>query len=419
MKSFFMACAVCGALDEEPLFPSFFRAQHSLAQMIVICRQCGLVYRNPHIPDLCVEHYEDVGSWKGESVYIERLRGVAERIRAHVKLGNGERYLEIGCGPGWLAEQMASIYPNSQAVLLEPSPAVADHAQRRNPAAAVLPALLEDASLPKGEFSCVVACGVDYLFQDHRKDIERIHALLRPGGVFYIERNVFLDQQALTMRPIFDIEDLFGLNHRINTWFGREQFTEYLSEFFDILDVYEYVCDVSPPPYERKNVLTGVFGRKRPNGEIRRHEVKNRYREHVALLRAIAEDSTLADLRILAKDGIRRVAICGIGREARFLASMIRNHGVFSITAFASISNAASQPERDRLAKEFASGDASQPIDAYLVASVAEQETFVEALKANGEPNILRCFRPGLPMVWFDTGAIQLKAFLPALLRAS
>ncbi len=76
---------------------------------------------------------------------------------------------------------------------------------------------------------------------------------LRPGGVFYIERNVFLDQRALTKRPIFDIEDLFGLNHRMNTWFGREQFAEYLSEFFDILDVYEYVSDVSPPPYDRKN----------------------------------------------------------------------------------------------------------------------------------------------------------------------
>ena len=419
MKSFFIACAVCGSLDAEPLFPSFFRAQHSLAQMIVICRRCGLVYRNPHIPDLCVEHYGDVGSWDGESIYIERLRGVAERIRSHVQLGTGDCYLEVGCGPGWLAEHMASIYPDSRAVLLEPSPAVANHAQRRNPAAAVLPAVLEEATLPQGAFSCAIACGVDYLFQDHRKDIERIHGLLRPGGVFYIERNVFLDQRSLTKRPIFDIEDLFGLNHRMNTWFGREQFAEYLSEFFDILDVYEYVSDVSPPPYDRKNVVTGVFGRKRPNGERRPQEAKNRYREHLGLLRAMAEDSSLEDLRILAKDGIRRVAICGIGPEARFLAAMIRDHNVFSIAAFASLSNAASQPERDRLAKEFASGDASQSIDAYLIASVAEQETFVAALKANGQTNGLRCFRPGLPAAWDDSGTLQLKAFLPAHLRAS
>ncbi len=387
--------------------------------MIVICRQCGLVYRNPHIPDLCVEHYGDVGSWEGESIYVERLRGVAERIRSHVKLGNGDRYLEIGCGPGWLAERLASIYPDSQAVLLEPSPVVADHAQRRNPAAAVLPVVLEQATLPKGEFSCVIACGVDYLFQDHRKDIERIHALLRPGGVFYIERNVFLDQRSLTKRPIFDIEDLFGLNHRMNTWFGREQFAEYLSEFFDILDVYEYVSDVSPTPYDRKNVVTGVFGRKRDNGERRRQEIRNHYREHVALLRGMAEDSTLEDLRILARDGIRRVAICGIGPEARHIAALIREKDLFSIAGFASLPGEASNAERDRLANKFASGDPSEPIDAYLIASLAEQDRFVTELGALGCANILRCFRAGLPLIWDDSKTIQLKAFLPAYLRAS
>ncbi len=386
--------------------------------MIVICRQCGFVYRNPHIPDLCADHYENVGSWEGENIYIERLRGVAERIRSHIKLGSGDFHLEIGCGPGWLAEHLASIYPDSQAVLLEPSPKVAEHAQRRNPRAAVLPTILEDASLPKEAFSCVIACGVDYLFQHHRKDIERIHALLRPGGIFYIERNVFLNQKALTKRPMFDVDDLFGLNHRVNSWFGREQFADYLSEFFDIIDVYEYVSDIIPV-YDRKNIITGIFGRKRDGGERRKVEVKNRYDEHMTLLRAMALESTLQDLRIVASEGVRRVAICGVGNEARLIASIIRANELFSIAGFASLPNAGSDAERDRLANQFASGNRSDPVDAYLIASLAEQDQFVVELEALGCKNILRCFRSGLPVVWDDGGTIQLKAFLPAYLRAS
>ena len=419
MKSFFTACAVCGSLDAQPLFPSFFRGQVSSAQMIVICRRCGLVYRNPHIPDICADHYEDVGSWEGEHIYIERLRGVAERIASHVRLEAGDLSLEIGCGPGWLAEHLHAIFPDAGAVLLEPSLKVAEHAQRRNPHAAVLPGVLADADVPQGRFACVIVCAVDYLFQHHRKDMERIHGLLRDGGTLYIERNVFIDQRALTKRPIFDIEDLFGLNHRMNTWFGREQFLEYLGQFFEITDVVQYVSDVTPAPYARQNLVTGVFARKRPQGAWQAPPPPtNRYEEHVNLLRTIALESTLQDLRLLAGSGIRRVAICGAGDEARLAATLIRNNGLFSIAGFASL-GAGAKSEADRLTQQFASGNPSAPVDAYLVASIAEADQFVAELTAMGCQNVLRCFRPGLPTAWDDGGTIQLKAMLPAYLRAA
>jgi len=419
MKSFFMDCVVCGSLDSQPLFPSFFRTEVSSAQMVVMCRDCGLVYRNPHIPDICADHYDNVGSWEGEHVYIERLRHVAEKIRSHVTLESGDHFLEIGCGPGWLAEQLAAAFPQAQPVLLEPSINVAKQAQQRVPRAAVLPGVLKEAVLPEGVFSCVVACGVDYLFQHHRKDIERMHALLRDGGIVYIERNVFLGQRALTKRPMFDADDLFGLNHRVNTWFGREQFVEYLSEFFEIVEVYEYVSDVSPEPYDRKNSFVGVVGRKRAGGERKRPAIPNRFDEHMNILRATAVESTLEDLQILAREGVRRVAICGVGNEARFLAGMIRAHNLFSIAGFASLPSAGADAERDRLTNQYASGDPSQPVDAYLVASLLEQDQLVSELQAYGCKNILKCFRTGLPVVWDDSGTIQLKALLPAYLRES
>ncbi|GAC1387828.1 MAG: hypothetical protein NVSMB31_00800 [Vulcanimicrobiaceae bacterium] len=50
----------------------------------------------------------------------------------------------------------------------------------------------------------------------------------------YIERNVFVDQEAYHGQPLFDPEDLIGLNHRMNSLFGREQIPENLEEVFDI-----------------------------------------------------------------------------------------------------------------------------------------------------------------------------------------
>jgi hypothetical protein len=241
---------------------------------------------------------------------------------------------------------------------------------------------------------------------------------LQDGGVLYIERNVFLDQKALTNRPIFDIEDLFGLNHRMNTWFGRAQFVEYFEEFFDVFDVVEYVSDVALAPYERENVVTGVFARKRRGGERRPPIVVNRYAEHLELLNEMAVQSTLDDLKILSQSGIRHIAICGTGREARLLAELVRRSEALTIAGFASLPGGM-DGERDQLLREFGSGNPEAPVDAYLIGSIAHQDRFDAELRSAGYKNVLRCFREGLPSVWNESGAVQMKAMLPAYLRAS
>lgn len=415
MKSFFLPCAVCDSMDSETLFPSFYGVDMTPLQSIVICRNCGLVYRNPHIPEICELHYQRDKDWNGgfPDHFEERFSTLARHVGERVPLAPGEWYMDVGAGPGWFAQHLHVQYPDAHAVLLEPAVDVAAHAKKRNPNAVALPSLLTEADLPQGRFSLITACGVDYLFQDHRRDIETIWNLLRDGGVFYLERNVFIDQKALHCQPLFDVQDTFGLNHRMNTWFGREQLGEYLAEYFDVFERRTYDFD-GPGQFSRRNVMEGYYCRKRRNGQrVKPTSVPNRYEEHLSMLRAHSVESSLEDLRQLGERGVRTVIISGCGPEARALAQLVREHDLFDIAGF--IEPGPHSSERDELAAQFATVDPTASLDAILIASVQDQEGHLDGLMASGlAPLSLRCFRPGVPMFWSQgSTGIQMKAFLP------
>ena len=416
MRAVFLPCAVCGATETERLFSAFHRGEWSAIAAIVICRECGLVYRNPHVPDLYSNPPDSVEAWSPfQAIYEQRFERIAGEIASRVSLDEDELYLHVGCGPGWLAERLARTFSPRCAVLLEPGPNLASYAKLRNPEATVLPSRLDEAELPSGAFSLVVACGADYLLQNHRRDIGVLLDLLCDGGVLYIETSTFVDSRALANQV--DIEEMFGLNPWINAWFGREQFVDYLREFFDVVDVIEYTVDSSPSPLSRSNRLTGAFCRKRTNGARAVPRIVNRYAGHMAALRELSMKSSLEDLKTLANARVRRVIICGCGPEARALATLIKTERLFSIAGFVTRKDQAA--ERDALTAEFADVDASKPTDIILVASIEHQEQYVAEFQAMGYGNVLPCFRRGIDRFWSDGAtAIQMKAFLPGLLRA-
>lgn len=92
-----VACAVCGASDEEELYEK--KGFH-----IVRCRDCGLAYVNPRLTlDALVRLYNDQKiSWT--SYYVDRekedTRSFTPRIELVERYRKPGRLLEMGCGPG-------------------------------------------------------------------------------------------------------------------------------------------------------------------------------------------------------------------------------------------------------------------------------------------------------------------------------
>ena len=247
MKTYFLPCAVCGSIESERIAPI------ENMQAIVICRHCGLVYRNPQVPGL-----RPAAGTVDDIALQTRARAWAEDISKRVTLEAGEYFLDVASGGGFVAQELSRRFPAAGAVLLEPDMAQIEHAKRRNLAAAVLPSSLEEADLPSGAFSLVIAAGVDHRFAHHRRDMQTLVDLLAPAGTLYIERTVFIDRYA--EQP------------EANTWFGREQFREYVAQF---VEIYEALAD------------GGIFGRK-PAATASAPPVTNRYAEHLARIGAAA-----------------------------------------------------------------------------------------------------------------------------------
>ena len=413
MRSILTTCPVCKSLKQDTLFPSFYDTFMTPLQDVVLCNDCGCVFRNPHIPEICQAAYTDVDNWGSENPdFTLRFDDLSKEIAHEVPLKANQLYMDIGAGPGWLTQRLSKYYVGAKAVILEPSFKVAEHAKQRNPHASVLPAMLSDAVLPKQSFSLITACGVDYLFQDHRADMETIFDLLVDGGVFYLERNVFVDSPAYYQQPIFDLDDLFGLNARINTWFLRDQLGEYLSEFFEVTKRTDRVFDTTFAPYSRLNILTGYYCKRRPGGERKAVNITNRYNESLTILQQRAEHASIEDLQLLRAAGCTSVAVAGQGEEAVTLIELIKKHDIFSLEM---ILNPLDQiPLDNPLHRQYGNRNIN-PVDAILLASVTHQDNYRNVCEQSGLNAItLPCFRQGAPF-FAGTGsiAVQVKAFLP------
>ncbi len=101
--------------------------------------------------------------------------------------GDVRRVLDLGAGTGLLSEQVAAAFPGVEIELLDASEAMLILAQQRLGGAVVAVHVTDMSSvLPAGRFDAVIsALAIHHLeHEDKRALMERVHAVLRPGGVF-------------------------------------------------------------------------------------------------------------------------------------------------------------------------------------------------------------------------------------------
>jgi hypothetical protein len=426
MKSLLLLCPVCSSRRQEVLFDAFTRPPNGGAaaidafQSIVLCEACGAVFRNPIVPDLNQPLYQAPDHWGDEEDhrrFDERLRHVSQLIRKNVALQDGDWMVDIGGGPGWLIRRLNEIVPGLRAVLCEPSAENGKFARRQLQGLTAIPSRFDEFDAPAGFFDLVTATGVDYLFIDHRGMMQKVDRLLRPGGSFYVERNVFVEQEAYYRQPIFDHEDLFGINHMMNFWPGRQQFVEYLSTFFETREPVEY--DFGETLGYRCRML-GVFCIKasRPSSTA---EPKNYYSQHLAALQERATRSSVTDLKSLATSGLKRVSVVGDVQETNRLKELIEAHRLFEIVPVEQLSGSGNRRKAWwRTSKPM---DPPDSAEAVFIASVASQGDYRARLAQQGfTGRLLPCFRQGYDKFEITTSAgnrIQMKAFLPGYLSRS
>jgi trans-aconitate methyltransferase len=423
MKSYFLSCPVCLSRSQEILFPGFHKSfvdnqtRSDDFQNIVLCEDCGAVFRNPVVPDLNQVHYHSPQSWgdaEDHQRFEDRLEFVAKSISKHTNFQVGDLIVDIGGGPGWLVKKLSNLFSDVRLVLCEPVVENAKFAKRQTPGLITIPASIDELVTTPNTFALVTATGVDYLFVDHRAAMLKITEMMREDGIFYIERNVFVEQEAYYRQPIFDHEDMFGINNMINFWPEKQQFLEYLSCFFDILENTEYNFGET---LGYKCQMFGVFCKKRSDAQaFPKTIVTNSYLQNLTALKERAPRSSVLDLSFLAKDGLKKVGICGDGKEATALRLLIEKNGLFEVTQLMS-SDAPLVGKNGFAAVEYA--DLSH-LEAIFIASITSEDKYSELLKQRGyRGQLFPCFRKGLQLFDAQTSAgnlIQMKAFLPSLI---
>lgn len=191
-------CNLCGADDTVVRFPctversigveswTAFACTHDgygRHHTIVQCRQCGLVYANPRLDrhDI-LDTYEAVE----DPLYVEEREGRVLTFEHHLQplerlTGSpaGRPLLDVGCYTGVFVEIAARHGWDAWGV--EPSLWAVERARARG--LRVLPGTLEAADLPEAMFDVVTMWDVIEHLPDPRRTLQRVHRLLRPGGL--------------------------------------------------------------------------------------------------------------------------------------------------------------------------------------------------------------------------------------------
>jgi tRNA (cmo5U34)-methyltransferase len=114
--------------------------------------------------------------------------------------GPMRRILDLGAGTGLLSQRVAQAHPQAHLTLLDGAPAMLEQARARVGAGAALMAGDLVDPLPAGPWDAVVsALAIHHLADEAKRELfARIHAALRPGGVFVNA------EQVAGPTPIFD-----------------------------------------------------------------------------------------------------------------------------------------------------------------------------------------------------------------------
>lgn len=196
------ACVLCGGGRFTPLhrWEIGDRWNPATIPLTVWRCACGLVFLYP-VPT--AQQLPDQGDWwSGQRRRFRRNRlwkAVRQRLRRLV-VGSSQwrliqqtrqarpsgRLLDVGCGTGGLLSFAAPYY---ECVGLEPSPAAGEHL--RAAGFVVITSTIEAAQIPPASFDVVTMDAVIEHVHDPLPVLEKIHRLLRPGGIVVLKTPKF------------------------------------------------------------------------------------------------------------------------------------------------------------------------------------------------------------------------------------
>jgi 2-polyprenyl-3-methyl-5-hydroxy-6-metoxy-1,4-benzoquinol methylase len=197
----YVACNLCGSRDSKILYPSTLPEELTVEDIenfrctssgygkhhtIVTCRDCGLVYVNPHHQASVILHeYEEVV----DPLYLEEREGRVLTFRRNLRPleelmspDRGRRLLDVGCYIGVFLEIAQE--RGWEAWGVEPSHWAAREA--RNRGLQVLEGTLDNTHLAEESFDVITMWDVIEHLADPLEELRKSYRLLKKGGLICI-----------------------------------------------------------------------------------------------------------------------------------------------------------------------------------------------------------------------------------------
>ena len=108
---------------------------------------------------------------------------LAPRFADFASIGEAQRVLDVGCGPGALTGELVRRFGADAVAAVDPSPGFVEAAGRRNPGVDVRRAEAESLPFDDGSFDAVLAQLVVHFMTDPAAGIAEMRRVTRDGGV--------------------------------------------------------------------------------------------------------------------------------------------------------------------------------------------------------------------------------------------
>ncbi len=132
---------------------------------------------------------------RGEEMEAHHLPIVLPMLE-RMQLSERERWLDLGCGAGWLCRLLARRFPQSEFTGVDISEAMVERARGAAAGLANVQFLAGGAEripAPAGAFSRVVSVESAYYWPEPERALEEIRRVLEPGGTAWILINYYRD----------------------------------------------------------------------------------------------------------------------------------------------------------------------------------------------------------------------------------